>query len=202
MRQIYRDSLNAITDSAITRLARKSGALRLSGDVYDNVRSDLRNYLEDIEHKAILFTNHNYRMTVTKSDVESALHTYIALGQSGSCHSYDSHLKPSKAGAKKRKSKSGVKALREIRYHQKNSNCLVIPKASFSRLAREVAQDFHSYPRFQEDALFLLQTAAENHLTNLFDLSVSTAVSNDRKTVSGKDIRYARKVLDQDYKIF
>lgn len=60
-------------------------------------------------------------------------------------------------------------ALREIRKYQEKTD-LLIPKAPFARVVREIAQDidgFTSY-RFQASALAALQEATEAHLVRMF----------------------------------
>ena len=58
------------------------------------------------------------------------------------------------------RSKPGSKALLEIRRCQKSTE-LLIPKASFTRLIREIAQDYCVNYKFQVAALGAFQEAAE-----------------------------------------
>ena len=62
----------------------------------------------------------------------------------------------------------GTVALREIRRYQKSTE-LLIRKLLFSRLVREVAQDFKTDLRFQPQAVGALQEAAEAYLVGLFE---------------------------------
>jgi histone H3 len=59
-------------------------------------------------------------------------------------------------------------ALREIRRYQKDTN-LLLPKLSFSRVVREVTQEFKHDVRFQASAIGALQEAAEAYLVNEFE---------------------------------
>jgi histone H3 len=61
-----------------------------------------------------------------------------------------------------------VNAFREIRRWQK-STALVIPRASFRRLCREVVEGEVSGLRIAMDATFALQEAAESHLVTMFE---------------------------------
>ena len=58
--------------------------------------------------------------------------------------------------------------MREIRRYQKTTEML-IRKAPFSRLVREIAQDFRSELRFQASALGALQEAAEAFLVSVLE---------------------------------
>jgi histone H3/H4 len=62
-------------------------------------------------------------------------------------------------------------ALREIRRYQ-HSTELLIPRAPFYKLVREIAGDlarFHGGWRFQGQALMALQEASEAYLVHLFE---------------------------------
>jgi histone H3/H4 len=61
-----------------------------------------------------------------------------------------------------------VKALREIRRYQQSSN-LLIPKAAFTRVVREIMLEFKSDMRIQASAIEALQEAAEAILVTEFE---------------------------------
>jgi histone H3 len=67
---------------------------------------------------------------------------------------------PTAGGVKKRhRYRPGTVALREIRKYQKSTD-LLIRKAPFQRLVREIAQDLGTDARFQSTAVLALQEAA------------------------------------------
>lgn len=59
-------------------------------------------------------------------------------------------------------------ALREIRRYQRTTE-LLIPKRSFQRIVRGIAQDYKPDVRFQSAAIEALQEAAEAFLVSLFE---------------------------------
>jgi len=63
----------------------------------------------------------------------------------------------------------GTVALREIRHQQKSTN-LCIKRLPFSRLVREIAQDFKNDLRFQDNAILALQEASEAYLVSIFEV--------------------------------
>ena len=89
----------------------------------------------------------------------------------------------------------GTVALREIRYYQKTTH-LLIRKLPFSRLVREIAQDFglDSVARFQSSAILALQTAAECYLVGLFEDANLCAFHAKRVTIQPKDLQLARRI--------
>ena len=67
---------------------------------------------------------------------------------------------PHHAAKRKHRYRPGTLALREIRHYQKKTN-LLIKKAPFARLVREIAQGCMQDLQFQETAIGALQEAAE-----------------------------------------
>ena len=89
--------------------------------------------------------------------------------------------------------KPGTVALREIRRYQKTAE-LLIRKLPFSRLVREVAQDFKTDLRFQRSAIGALQEASENFLIALLEDTNLCAIHSRRVTIYPKDMQLARKL--------
>ncbi|XP_076062729.1 histone H3.3C-like isoform X2 [Oratosquilla oratoria] len=90
----------------------------------------------------------------------------------------------------------GTRALREIRHYQKSTN-LLIRKLSFSRLVREVVQQFCDKDkslRIQKLALECLQEAAEAYLIGLLESANLCAIHARRVTLYPNDIRLVRKI--------
>lgn len=91
------------------------------------------------------------------------------------------------------------KALQEIRYYQKRSDQLIIPKSQFRRLCLEIAHDFVRYlvgerqwpsstyqhiapagsfsARFTQEALIALQMAAEKYITDYLHMAYLSSSS-------------------------
>jgi histone H3 len=83
---------------------------------------------------------------------------------------------------------SGAKALQEIKQLQKKTN-LLLRRAPFYRLVREITNDYKSDVKFQRSALEALQHAAEGYLVRLFESAFRCAIHCKRVTVNEKDIR-------------
>ena len=87
----------------------------------------------------------------------------------------------------------GTVALREIRRYQKTTE-LLIRKLPFSRLVREITQDFKTDLRFQPQAFAALQEAAEAYIIGLFEDTNLCAIHAKRVTIMPKDIQLARRI--------
>ncbi|XP_060771441.1 histone H3-like centromeric protein A [Neoarius graeffei] len=105
------------------------------------------------------------------------------------------HSGPSEASPRrKRRFRPGMRALMEIRKFQKTTN-LLLRKAPFSRLVKEVCQIFsRENLRWQAYALLALQEAAEAFLVRLFSDANLCAIHAKRVTLFPKDIQLARRI--------
>jgi histone H3 len=104
-----------------------------------------------------------------------------------------------KAGTarKPRRYRPGTVALREIRRFQKSSE-LLIRKAPFARLIREIAEELgakeNKVYRFQSTAVLALQEASEAYMIGLFEDTNLCAIHARRVTIMPKDIQLARRI--------
>jgi histone H3 len=87
----------------------------------------------------------------------------------------------------------GTVAIREICKYQKNTD-LLIRKAPFQHLVKEIATDFKSDLQMQSTALLALQEALEAYLVCLFEDSNDCAIHAKRVTIMPKDIRLAQRI--------
>ncbi|XP_042292476.1 histone H3-like centromeric protein A [Thunnus thynnus] len=95
---------------------------------------------------------------------------------------------------KKRRFRPGTKALMEIRKYQKSTD-LLLRKGPFSRLVREVCQNFSREAlRWQVYALLALQEAAEAFLVMLFSDANLCAIHAKRVTLFPRDVQLARRI--------
>ena len=103
---------------------------------------------------------------------------------------------PADGGVKDRKKfkfKAGTVALREIKKYQKSTD-LLLPRAPFQRLVRNICQDIDSDLRFQAQALLALQESAEAYLTGVFEDANLCSIHAQRVTLMKKDMELARRI--------
>ena len=86
----------------------------------------------------------------------------------------------------------GTVALREIRRYQRSTE-LLIKKAPFARLVREISADFKEV-KFQATALLALQESAETYLVGLFEDCNLVALHCKRVTIKPVDMQLARRL--------
>jgi len=122
---------------------------------------------------------------------------------------------PKKLGSKKTKkakkaasSATGVKrvhrwrpgtvALREIRKYQKGTE-LLLRKAPFQRLVRELATTQKDGLRFQASAVAAIQEATESYVVSLLSDTNLCAVHAKRVTIMGRDLQLARRLRGERF---
>ncbi|CAI2353911.1 unnamed protein product [Caenorhabditis sp. 36 PRJEB53466] len=98
-----------------------------------------------------------------------------------------------RVGPKRRRTRPGTVAIREIRRLQKSTE-LLIARKPFEMLVKEIAQDMFTALIFRKDGLTGLQEAAEAYLVGLFKDSNSVAEKEKRVTVKKEDMEIVRKV--------
>ena len=108
---------------------------------------------------------------------------------------------PAKGGVKKDRKKirfhAGTVALREIKKYQKSTD-LLIPRAPFQRLVRDICGGIDNDLRFQKHALVALQEAAEAYVVGMFEDAGMCAVHAKRQTVTKADMLLARRIRGDD----
>ena len=87
----------------------------------------------------------------------------------------------------------GSVALRDIRRYQKSTE-LLIRKAPFQRLVRQIAQQWVIDIRFQSASILALQEASEAYLVEIFELTNLCAIHAKRVTILPKDMQLARRI--------
>jgi histone H3 len=100
------------------------------------------------------------------------------------------------APKKPRRMRPGTVALREIRKYQKSTD-LMIRKAPFMRLVKEIVQDMCApgeQLRMQSTAILALQEASEAYLVQLFEDTNLCAIHAKRVTIMPKDLQLARRI--------
>jgi histone H3 len=102
------------------------------------------------------------------------------------------HVKRPRPPRRKRRA-NGMAALRQIHKYQRSVD-LLIPKASFARLVREVAVGYKSDMRMTTTAVAALQEAAEAHLVGILDSANLCAIHTHRVTVMPVDIQLVRRI--------
>jgi histone H3 len=98
--------------------------------------------------------------------------------------------------------RSGTVALREIRRLQRSTD-LLMRKAPFKRLVREIASELPKTPanpqewRFTKESFEALQSAAEEMLVELLDASNDLAISEGRVTLLARHFIATKKLKER-----
>ncbi len=96
-------------------------------------------------------------------------------------------------GGIRRKWKPGTVAIREIKAYQKNAQ-LLVQRAPFSRVVREIAKEIDPEFRFSPNALEALQEATEGYIVGIFTDANLCSVHANRMTLFKKDMQLAMRI--------
>lgn len=92
----------------------------------------------------------------------------------------------------------GTVALREIRKYQKGTD-LLLRKAPFQRLVRELASNYKEGLRFQSSAVAAIQEATESYVVSLLSDTNLCAVHAKRVTIMPRDVQLARRLRGERF---
>lgn len=100
---------------------------------------------------------------------------------------------PAEGVKKRHRYRPGTVALREIRRYQKGTE-LLIKRAPFQRLVREIARQYRSDIHFQSPALHCLQEAAEAYLVGIFEDTNLCCLHAKRSMITVEDMALALRI--------
>lgn len=194
-RRVLRDNIQGITKPVIARLAHRAGIKRINSYVYEETRGVILLTMRDILKNVVAFAKHENVKTLKVQNLLDALAlkgVHIAVGTTKDGKNYV-RCKPLEK--ENRSSNKEEFIFDEIKHQQKNSNCLLIARLNFSRLTREVIQDFIEDVRVSKQFLTLLQVCIEHQITTILQMANLTAIHAGRHAVYPKDIQLVRRML-------
>ena len=197
-RKILRDNIQGIKKPAIKRLSQVAGIGILGGDVYDEVRQILKIYLQELVKYTVTYVEHARRKTVSGEDVRYAYEQltgrkiYDDFHTRPGCKVY--YAPTSKVSPSRRRKRNPVDVMEsQIKFYRKQSDCLFFDKTSFTRLIREVGQDYNYDLKWTDAAKTGLQVISEDYIIQLFDKARDIAQIAGRVSVSAKDVQMGRR---------
>ena len=104
------------------------------------------------------------------------------------------HIHKATPRTRKGQYRSGTLALREIRHYQQASD-LLVPKAPFGRVAKEVASDRMNESTTTNRGTLALQEAAEARLVDMFEDSNLCAIHCKRSRIAPEDVQLVQLIL-------
>lgn len=153
--------------------------------------------------RILLFVEHEGRRTVTPSDVKRAVES---LGLRFFTHDDTvGRCAPRKRPGRQdpgpstrtRRTRKGTGALRNIRFYQRQSDCVYFTKTAFVRLVKHrVSLVSTEAWRFNKVALDQLQVFLESHVVRILENANLAAIHAKRETVMPKDVQLARRISD------
>lgn len=152
--------------------------------------------LDPMLGRVLLFVEHEGRKTVTPSDIKRAVES---LGLRFFTHDDTvGRCAPRKRpGTITRRARKGMGALRNIRFYQRQSDCVYFTKTAFVRLVKHRLSLVSTEAwRFNKVALDQLQVFLESHVVRILENANLAAIHAKRETVMPKDVQLAMRISD------
>lgn len=138
-------------------------------------------------------------MARTKDDLEEKKHLGVRKEVVGDGHGQKTIVEVPKEPKKKRKSKPGKQAIREIVKYQRSVELLLQP-TPFRRLVKEISQDYMKDCRWTAEAQDAIQHATEAYITELFEKTNTMTIHRKREKIMPQDLALALDEMKQIYK--
>lgn len=203
VRKILRGNIYGITKSTIRHMFHRAGVLRVSGLIYEEMRGIIKIKLENLISNAVVFASQKKSKTIQTSSIYGALKVAGDQGVALTCaknivqekHISRQHkLQPTGTSGKTRRMHPGTNSMRDIRYEQKHSDRSLFRFAPFTRLVREIGQDFKKDLRFSKLAIAIIQLYIEDYSVSIFNDANLCAIHAGRTTVNPRDIQLTRRI--------
>lgn len=94
----------------------------------------------------------------------------------------------------------GTVAVRDMKRYQKSTE-LLLRRAPFQRLIREITGNYSVGTRFAASALLALQEATESYMVKMFDHTLALALHAKRVTVFQRDFNLVVKTFRPDLRL-
>ena len=183
---------NDITNSSINKFLRRGGALDISGDSHGVVRSYIRRVVEKYIRDVSIITNFYKQRTVSLEHFKRALEISNQALASSKPKGSKSEIKQCKDASTVYKKITGKT---RVKYQQNNTDCLIIPKATFKRYTKSVLEDVSELQKVSVDFLLYFQLFIEYIISDMALEATKHAKfregSEDNFKVTAKDINMA-----------
>ena len=199
---------NKIADSPLSRVIKRAGVRRQSGDLPNFVkRITFTHFLLPFVSRVAITARHNSRKTLIPNDINTACSMSgieLAMGLNITDPSKTKGLygcknrgkKPESTPMtnngevkKKRRKRPGTASLQHIKRLHKDSDCLELPLSNFNAVIKEIASVYIENVRFRDGTSKLIQLITEDWIYNLALKANVAACHRDAQTVTSNDIK-------------
>lgn len=180
-----RDNIYGISEDSMHRLANKAGAIRVSKDIYPELKAIIIDYLNNLLKAVGEYVSYNKKKIVTEE------HVKLAIELMGS-KSYFAFVGDS---MKKCPVSQKVRLETKIREYQNQIDCLTFSKLPVRRIIREVAQDYIIEAKFSENSLIYIQANLEDVLLKILVVAIKIMHNSKHTTLDENSIKLAIDIM-------
>jgi histone H4 len=190
---VSRSNLEAITNPAITRLARMAGVKKVGSDVFPEVRNVIHTKVDMIVKHALTYMEHAHRRKLMLDDVKHAYESWMGKKMYGTAPNKfcAKHQRTKGAGGKM---KPGNLALIQIKFYQKQHDCFMVQMTPFNRLIKEVLHKHRKDTQISREAINAIHHMCEMGIVGLLEDANLVAIHSKRKGIRGADVVLAHRL--------
>ncbi|AEA07237.1 histone H3-like protein [Lausannevirus] len=178
-------------------LLRKAGSRTSTADTFEPITGFVHMKLEKLLGKALLAMQFAKRTTLLKEDVKKAaemMHLPVfavpSKKESGAKGSVFLSCRQSGSGSELKGKETNMQEIRK----QQRQTCMIIPKARFRDIAKEIVDRELEGVRLSEKALDLLQLIVESLTVRLLEKAVALTLEAQKDRVTGRSIEAIFKI--------
>ena len=199
--ELYKDlkmkntnKLYVFTDSNITNISNKAGSRTISELLPEEITSVIKYKLDNV-CKFISLYQQYYGSNIT------AIMVSYAMQDAKLPHMFTDDLvdKECKETNFSPKLKPNTKAIKNIRFTQRQYSCLYLSKTTFARIFVQQMRDYITDFSIETDAIILLQYGIEKYIINILNDATVIMISRGNEELSPIDIQTARRLRGDRY---
>lgn len=180
----------------IKRLARVAGVVRVSSEVYDDVRVRIAKIVDSFVKDAVIYTDYMRHKIITSKDMLSAWQRNY--GQVYGAALPDKHCPLFKKRKTVRRVPAGKRALQEVMHYQKQADCMHFPRSAFDALVRSTANVYGTGVKLSKDAVTVAQVCVEGLVVHMLAMAQLAAIHDgERKTILPRDLELVQSFMNQ-----
>lgn len=182
------------TESNITNIANKAGSRTISELIPEEVTSVIKALVDKICNYISLYQTY-YGSSIT------AIMVSYAMQDAGLPHMFTNDLvdKDCKEYKGSAKFKPNTKAIRNIRFTQRQYSCLYLSKTIFAKIFIQQMRDYISDFSVDTDAIILLQYGVEKYIVDVLGDATIIMISRGNEELTPLDIQTARRIRGERY---
>jgi len=175
----------------VGRLIKRSGILRHSNDLAVTTNLFMKEFTEHVLRHVLAIVQNQKVKTISNDHVKYGYEHLTGLKL------YNADV--TKACDKPPKLKSGVDAMKDVRFYAKQHECLFLQKGPFGKFAKITVENIIGHgngtAKFKKESMSFLQSAVEEMTVHMLNGALVMSIHAGRKTVNDEDFKNSSYIV-------